>query len=488
MEEQAKANILIVEDERIVAMDIAASLRSLGYKVLGMVSSADEAIESALSTKPDLILMDIRLKGEKDGINAAEQIHQSFDVPIIYLTAYADEHTLQRAKLTEPYGYLLKPYEKRVLHSTIEMALYKKLIENKLKESERWLSTILKSIGEAIIAVDISGNIQFMNAVAEKLTGWTQDSALKNNIKDIFNIKRNDSEEQLTNFLSDEKQFSLEEAIITNRQNNQIPIEYSFFPIQDDNKNLKGTVLIFRDISEQRKAELEKEKLFNRVRDTQERLRALSRRLMEVQEREARNLARELHDEIGQVLTAIKINLQTIFRYPHTQEVDYHVKESVELVDTVLKQIRNISLDLRPSMLDDLGLVPAIRWYVDKQSQRSGIESKINNHEFSKRLNNNIEITCFRIVQEAFTNVIKHSGASSILIDLWEEDEKLHLVIQDDGKGFNVYGALKKALRGESIGILGMQERIELIGGELKIDSSEGAGTKITATFPLKEF
>ncbi|MGE5436322.1 MAG: response regulator, partial [Syntrophothermus sp.] len=250
MEEQAKANILIVEDERIVAMDIAASLRSLGYKVLGMVSSADEAIESALSTKPDLILMDIRLKGEKDGINAAEQIHQSFDVPIIYLTAYADEHTLQRAKLTEPYGYLLKPYEKRVLHSTIEMALYKKLIENKLKESERWLSTILKSIGEAIIAVDNSGNIQFMNAVAEKLTGWTQNSALKNNIKDIFNIKRNDSEEQLTNFLSDEKQFSLEEAIITNRQNNQIPIEYSFFPIQDDNKNLKGTVLIFRDISE----------------------------------------------------------------------------------------------------------------------------------------------------------------------------------------------------------------------------------------------
>ncbi|MGE5437630.1 MAG: ATP-binding protein, partial [Syntrophothermus sp.] len=277
-------------------------------------------------------------------------------------------------------------------------------------------------------------------------------------------------------------------AIITNRQNNQIPIEYSFFPIQDDNKNLKGTVLIFRDISEQRKAELEKEKLFNRVRDTQERLRALSRRLMEVQEREARNLARELHDEIGQVLTAIKINLQTIFRYPHTQEVDYHVKESVELVDTVLKQIRNISLDLRPSMLDDLGLVPAIRWYVDKQSQRSGIESKINNHDFSKRLNNNIEITCFRIVQEAFTNVIKHSGASSILIDLWEEDEKLHLAIQDDGKGFNVYGALKKALRGESIGILGMQERIELIGGELKIDSTEGTGTKITATFPLKEF
>ncbi|HEX9925795.1 MAG TPA: response regulator [Anaerolineae bacterium] len=159
--------ILVVEDESIVAMDIKSQLKRLGYDVPAMASSADSAIEKALEHRPDLVLMDIKLKGEKDGITAADYIRTHFDIPVIYLTAYADEATLQRAKITEPYGYLLKPFEERELHTTIEMGLYRHRMERKLKENERWLTTTLQSIGDGIIAVDAQRRIRLLNPVAQ---------------------------------------------------------------------------------------------------------------------------------------------------------------------------------------------------------------------------------------------------------------------------------------------------------------------------------
>ncbi len=184
----ANARLLVVEDESIVAKDIQNRLRNLGYDVPTVVAYGDKAVEKVAELHPDLVLMDIFLKGDMDGIQAAEQIRTRYDIPVIFLTAFADPKTLQRAKITEPFGYILKPFEERELLTAIEMALYKHGMEKKLKDSERWLSTTLKSIDDAIIATDTAGKIMLMNPVAEALTGWKEAESLGKDISGVFCI------------------------------------------------------------------------------------------------------------------------------------------------------------------------------------------------------------------------------------------------------------------------------------------------------------
>ena len=166
-----KPTILVVEDEGLVASSIQNMLNNLGYDAPEFVLSGEKAIHKAGKIQPDLILMDIKLKGKMDGVEAAAIIKERFDIPVVYLTAFADEETLQRAKITEPFGYLLKPFEEQDLQSTIEMALYKCKMEQKLKEREYWFSTVLHSIGDAVIATDKKGKVNFMNFLAEFLIG-----------------------------------------------------------------------------------------------------------------------------------------------------------------------------------------------------------------------------------------------------------------------------------------------------------------------------
>ncbi len=165
--------ILVVEDEAIVARDIERQLRKAGYDVPAVVASAEAAIEQVSQTCPDLVLMDIRLQGPIDGIEAAREIREHFKLPVIFLTAHADDETLARAKLTQPFGYIIKPIGHSNLTSSIEMALYKHRVERQLEEQRALLNTILQTIPEAVIVADVAGNVRFMNSAAEKLTGWT---------------------------------------------------------------------------------------------------------------------------------------------------------------------------------------------------------------------------------------------------------------------------------------------------------------------------
>jgi PAS domain S-box-containing protein len=256
----AKAQILVVEDDNIVAMELRDRLQSLGYAVPAVASYGEGAVEKAGETHPDLVLMDIKLKGDMDGTKAAEAIRARFDIPVVYLTAYADESTLQRAKITEPYGYILKPFEERKLHSTIEMALYKHKVERRLKESEQWLATTLRSIGDAVMATDKRGLITFMNPVAEALTGWRQESALGKDLAEVFRIMDEETrtvvESPVTRVLREDVIVGLaNHSILIAKDGTETPIDDSAAPIRDDRGNITGVVLVFRDIVERRQVE-----------------------------------------------------------------------------------------------------------------------------------------------------------------------------------------------------------------------------------------
>jgi PAS domain S-box-containing protein len=254
------AQILVVEDEGIVAKSIQADLEGMGYSVPVTVSSGEEAIRQVEGTHPDLVLMDIVLKGQMDGIEAAEEIVNRFDIPVVYLTAYEDNATLERAKTTEPFGYLIKPFEEKELHTTIEMALYKHRMEQKVKASERWLLATMQSLGDAVIATDARLGIRLMNPSAETLTGWRRDDAFGKDLSEICHIYDQDSPAVLESLASRAIQSSRRKNLagasrIVARDGREAPVEGSIGPIFDDEGNLSGALLVLRDISERQQLE-----------------------------------------------------------------------------------------------------------------------------------------------------------------------------------------------------------------------------------------
>jgi len=254
------ANILIVEDEGIVAKDIKDILQHLGHSVVATVDSGEDAIKEAVKSRPDLVLMDIVLHGPMDGVEAAERIRAAVDIPVIYLTAYEDDRTLQRAKVTEPHGYVLKPFEERELRITIEMALYKHMMERRLRESRKWFATLLNSIGDGVVAVDVGGVVKFMNPVAEELTGWRRENAAGRDLGTVFNIVSEKNGHKVENPVAR----VLREGIIVGLANDTVliardgtrrPIKDSAAPIKDEDGNLLGVILAFHDVTEERRAE-----------------------------------------------------------------------------------------------------------------------------------------------------------------------------------------------------------------------------------------
>ncbi len=269
-----KTKILVVEDESIVARDIRNMLLGLGYDVSAVISDAQEAVKNAKKERPHLVLMDIMLQGEISGVEAADQIYSAFKIPVVYLTAYADETTLQRAKETEPFGYLLKPFEERELKTTIEIALYKFGMEMKLKERERWLTTMLKSIEDGVIATDIKGIITFMNPLAEILTGWQQFQALDkplNKVYRLLNSKKTNEQPISIRDILEGKEYSLPNNIVLLSKNGKkIPIDHRAAPITDETGNTSGVVLAFRDITRQKETEEELIQSYDRLKQAME--------------------------------------------------------------------------------------------------------------------------------------------------------------------------------------------------------------------------
>ena len=252
--------VLIVEDEKIIAKGIEKQLKAMGYAVAGSAATGEEAVRKAIALRPDLILMDISLGAGIDGVEAAGQIRGQLNVPVVYLTANSDAATLQRAKLTDLFGYVLKPYEDKDLQTAIEIALYRHKMERQLRENKQWLAATLGSIGDGVIAIDGAGRVRFMNAHAEVLTGWAQADAAGRPVQDIFNIFHERTLELVRNpaldALANGKPATLaRDTILIDKAGKERPIDDSASPIRDVDGNISGAVLVFRDISERRRLE-----------------------------------------------------------------------------------------------------------------------------------------------------------------------------------------------------------------------------------------
>jgi two-component system, cell cycle sensor histidine kinase and response regulator CckA len=252
----AKAyRVLVVEDEGLIALDIATRLESLGHQVVGTVATADEAVEQAGGA--DVVLMDIRIDGQRDGIAAAQEVRARHHVPVVFLTAHADRATLERAKAADPFGYITKPLGPAALHTSIELAVYKHQIERQLEEQEAWHRTTLASVAEAIVVVDPYGRIRTLNRAAESFSGWTVADAIGQRLEAVVRLVEEDS----GNDIGDPAPLAILRGApvlldrglrLISRIGREFAVEGTVAPVRSSAEILLGVVLTLRDVSTRR--------------------------------------------------------------------------------------------------------------------------------------------------------------------------------------------------------------------------------------------
>jgi PAS domain S-box-containing protein len=246
-------------------------------------------------------------------------------------------------------------------------------------------------------------------------------------------------------------------------------------PIHEDH------IAFFATLGQQVGVAIQNARLFQQVMVGRERLQALSHRLVEVQEEERRHIARELHDEVGQILTGLNLTLELVARLPADQTYT-RLEQAQQMVNDLILRVREMSLELRPPMLDDLGLQAALFWYFERYRDQTGIDVQFKHMALDQRFAPDIEVAVYRMVQEALTNVARHAMVPFVEVRLWANHEVLGVQIEDHGKGFDPEAALASYT---SSGLSGMRERTSLLGGDLVIESAPGQGSCLTVEFPL---
>lgn len=246
------ARILIAEDEAVVALDLKTQLEDLGYHIVGIAESGERALTLARSSKPDLTLMDVRLKGPMDGIQAAAVMAQELSSPVVFLTSFSDAETVRRAAETGPYGYLTKPFEFKELRAAIEVALYKSRMERRLRESERWFTSTLRCVQDGVLITEVDGRVRFMNAAAESMTAWPLKEALGHPIDDLLRFAdAAGSTSSARRALQEDRVIGVVHARrLLARDGRELPVDESAAPIDDDSGERLGAAVVLRDVTD----------------------------------------------------------------------------------------------------------------------------------------------------------------------------------------------------------------------------------------------
>jgi PAS domain S-box-containing protein len=476
--------ILVVEDDPAVADLIVRYLKRSGYGVAACVASGEEALVEAARSRPDLALMDIGLRGDLDGVQTAERLQARFDVPVVFLTGLADDATIKRSHGAEAFGYLLKPFRPDDLKTSIDLALNKHQVESKLRQIEHWFTAAIRSVGEAIVTTDETARVTFLNPVAEALTGWTLGEAVGQPLDTIFHPKDDslavdDAARRVS--ARENTSASSRETTLLSRKGRTIPIECSASPIRNDQGEIVGSVLVFRDVTERRQGEAN-------LKNSREQLRSLAAHLERVREDERTRIAREVHDELGQLLTGLKMDLAWIEkRLPAINEeairqpLSNKTTSMLGLLDQMVKTVRKISAELRPGVLDDLGLLPAMEWQARDWQVRTGIECIVDSNVSEDAVPPDRGTALFRIFQETLTNVARHAQATRVRARLSLEKGWLAMEINDNGRGITE----EEQRYTKSFGLIGMKERAIMLGGQVRIQGAAGQGTSVQVRIPI---
>jgi len=350
--------------------------------------------------------------------------------------------------------------------------------EYALQVSEMRYRRLFETAQDGILILNAdSGQIDDVNPFLTDMLGYSRKQLLGNRLWDIVPFKDVGASKAEFRDLQRESYVRYDDIPLETKDGRSINVEFvsNIYQVNGD----RVVQCNIRDITKRRRAE-------DKLKDYSRKFQVLSRRLVEAQETERRNIARELHDEIGQALTVIQLNLQAMLQSPGRRPLVSRLKESLEVVDRVLEQVHDLSLNLRPMILDDLGLEPALRWLTGRPAALVGLQTRFQADPLDQRLNPVIVTECFRVAQEALTNVVRHAQAKTVSVELRKEAGQLHLRVQDDGIGFDVGAVREQAVRGASLGLLSMEERAALAGGGLEFKSAPQQGTEVHAWFPLK--
>jgi len=487
--------ILVVEDEIAVATVVQKSLQKMGYQVPSIASTGEDALRLAGEVKPNLVLMDIGLKGRMDGIKAAEAIRDHHELPVVYLTGYADEERLSRARVTDAYGYILKPFNNNELRSTIEMALYKHQMAQQLKERERWFSTTLRSIGDAVIAVDKEERITFLNPRAEALTGWSAKDAEGRPLQEVYSVVEEEGrapvESPAARVLRDTPRPPVD-LLLLGRDGNEVSVEDSASVIRDEKGNVLGVVVSFRDVTERKRLE--------------KRL-AISERMASLGTLAA-GIAHEINNPLAYVLTNMEFCRKALDRVAaapqdvgrYLDEVRAALQEAVEGADRMRRIVADVKTFSRPEGEERTGLdvravldaslkmvshlIPpnaqVLRVFGDVPSL-SGNESRMG-QLFVNLLTNAAQSLPLEGDQTITVTTRPGPGPSAIV------------EVHDTGTGiapevlrrmFDPFFSTKPVGVGTGLGLAICHRIVTDQGGEIRVESQVGRGTTFTVILPV---
>jgi len=348
-------------------------------------------------------------------------------------------------------------------------ALLTSLVD-RLQEQRALLNELLEQAPHAVALMTMDDRVMRVNREFTRLFGYTPHETLGRHLRELIVPGESRAEEPREAGVVAQGPPVEVEGVRQRKDGRRVPVAMIRVPVALP----RGQVAvygIYRDITEHKRAE--------------DMLQTFSQRLIETQEAERRRVARALHDEIGQALTALKLHLQLLLQAAQASPLTQPLQDSLGRIDRAVQQVRELSFDLRPALLDDLGLVAALRWYVEREAQRAGFLAEVVADPVDTRLPPALETACFRIVQEALTNVVRHAQARQVRVELHSRGAEVHLVIRDDGLGFDGDTVWSAPVSEGNLGVQGMQERAVIVGGQLDIHSAPGQGTEVHARFPL---
>ncbi len=479
--EKISNGVLIVEDDPDSSFILEHRLKKLKIPVLDTVVTGEAAVKKTEELNPDIILMDIMLQGEMDGIQAATQITNQYDVPIIFLTAHSDQNILDRAASSGHYGYLLKPTETRQLGVSIDVTLRQHQLEQELAVSRAWFKETISGIGDSVITTNTEGIIDFVNPAGLSMFRCSEEEIVGKNLSEAISIRKEQNGEvtqNLINTSSDEGQYLHGEFSIQVGNQDVIPVDITIIPIMTKGTRV-GWVIFMHDITRRKKYQQDLISAHDNLENYKEELQQLGDHMRIIQENERGSISREIHDEIAQNLARIRMDIQAV-RGNSGQETADLLKHTSELVGECISSVRRIATELRPRILDDVGLIAAVQWQVNQFIERENLDIQLTHHPDEFDLEGDKAVDIFRIIQESLNNIVNHAGASKVYVELNQKKESIELSIKDDGKGFK-----KEALQSaESLGIVGMRERARRWEGSCSITSTLGEGTAVNVKIP----